>query len=92
MPLNGPGKIMFELALGKLAERQNLIQNKLISDPHDLYRFLATLGVEVMNLLFASDNVVWASWRYNAEEQVPRLNHTNVVIAAFLACVGRMLL
>jgi hypothetical protein len=29
-----------------------------ISDPHELYRFLTTPGVEVMNLMFASVSVV----------------------------------
>ena len=53
---------------GKLAERQNRNQTKLISDPHELYRFLANPGVEVVILLFASDSVVWASWRYIAED------------------------
>ena len=43
-----------------------------------------------MNLLFASDSVVWTSWRYTADEQVPTLRHTNEVIAAFVACGGRM--
>lgn len=60
----------------------------MISDPHELYRFLATPGIEVANL-FASDTVVWASWRYTAEEQVPSLHYTNEV-GACIACGGRM--
>jgi len=71
-----------------LAERQNLTQTKLISDPHELYRFLATPGVEVTNL-FASDSVFWASWNNTDDEQVPSLRYTNQ-IAAFVACGGRM--
>ena len=75
---------------GKLAERQNRNQTKLISDPHELYRFLATPKVEFVNLLFPSDSVVWASWRYTAEEQVPSLRHTIEVVAAYVACGGRI--
>jgi len=42
-------------------------------------------------MVLASDSVVWASWRYTADEQVPSLRHTNEVIATFVACGGRML-
>jgi hypothetical protein len=35
----------------------------LISDPRELYKFLATPGIEVMNFIFASDHVLWISWR-----------------------------
>jgi hypothetical protein len=34
----------------------------MITDPQEMYRFLATPGVEVTNLLFASDDVVWVAW------------------------------
>jgi hypothetical protein len=36
---------------GKLTERNNRTKSKLISDPQELYRFLATPGIEVMNLI-----------------------------------------
>ena len=50
----------------------------MISDPHEFYGFLATPGIEVANLIFASDDVVWASWRFMEEKQISRLRHTNV--------------
>jgi hypothetical protein len=41
----------------------------MISDSHELYRFCATPGIEVVILKFASDYVIWVSWRYiNLEE------------------------
>ena len=40
---------------GKFTEPGNRTQTKLISDPNELYRFLAMPGVEVQNLLFPSD-------------------------------------
>jgi len=43
---------------GKLTEKCNRTQTKLISEPGELYRFLVTPGVEVQNVLFASDYVV----------------------------------
>ena len=61
----------------KLTERSNRTQTKLISEPGELYRFLVTPGVEVQNMLFASDDVVWISWQYSADERVPSLRHTN---------------
>ena len=62
----------------------------MISDPNVLYRFLATPGVEVENLLFGRDSVVWASWRYTAEVLVPTLRHTNEFVGAYVAFGGRM--
>jgi len=52
---------------GKLTERNNRTQTKLISDPKELYRFLATPVIEVINLVFANDEVVWVSWKFTAE-------------------------
>ena len=40
--------------------------------------------------MFASESVVWASWRYTSEEQAPSLRYTNVVVSAYVACGGRM--
>ena len=44
---------------GKLTERSNRTQTLLISQPAELYRFLVTPSVEVQNMLFANDDVVW---------------------------------
>ena len=33
--------------------------------------------------MFASDDVVWISWQYSADERVPSLRHTNEVIGAY---------
>jgi len=43
---------------GKLTERKNRTQTKFISDPKELYGFLATPGIEVINLMFTNDEVV----------------------------------
>jgi hypothetical protein len=56
----------------------------MISDPHDLYRFATTPGIEVTSVLFFSDDVVWAAWRYSDVEIVPNLRHTNVVVGAYV--------
>ena len=40
--------------------------------------------------MFASDEVVWASWRYVAEEKVLNLRHTNEVICAYVTDGARI--
>jgi len=75
---------------GKLTERSNRTQTKLIAEPGELYRFLATPGIEVQNLLFANDDVVWISWRHSTDERVPRLRHANEVIGAYVTTGARI--
>jgi len=62
----------------------------MISDTHEIYSFLANPGIEVAILMFASDDVVWASWRFMAMEQIPSLRHTNVVIGAYVTTAARL--
>jgi len=73
----GLAKLCLNLMWGKFNERSNRTQTKLISEPAELYRFLVTPDVEVQNMLFANDDVVWISWQYSADERVPSLRHTN---------------
>jgi len=44
----------------------------------------------VTNLAFASDDVVWISWKHSAEESVPNLRHTNEVIGAYVTSGARI--
>jgi len=62
----------------------------LISQPAELYRFLVTLGVDVQNMLFANDDVVWITWQYSAHERVPSLRHTNEDIGAYVTAGARI--
>jgi len=75
---------------GKLTERSDRTQTRIITEPKDLYSFLTTPGIEVTNLAFASDDVVWISWKHSAEEHVPNLRHTNEVISAYVTAGARM--
>jgi hypothetical protein len=54
----GIAKLCLYSMLDMLTERSNRTENKMVSDPQELYRFLVTQGIEVANLLFASDAVV----------------------------------
>jgi hypothetical protein len=42
----------------------------MVSEPHELYRFLAAPDVELSDLIFANDDVVWVKFKY-AEEVMP---------------------
>ena len=61
MKPNAAKRVLVKLGMNsiwnKLTERQNRTQTKLISDPHELYRFLDTPGVQLVKLLFASVGV-----------------------------------
>jgi len=70
--------------LAKLTERNNRTNSKMISDPHELYRFLATTGIEFTNLMFTSDDVEWASWHFIEEEMIPNLIQTNEAIGDYV--------
>jgi len=75
---------------GKLTERNDRTKTKIITEPRELYSFLATPDIEVTNLVFASDDVVWLSWKHGAEEHVPSLRHTNEVIGAYFTAGARI--
>jgi len=67
---------------GKLTERNDRTMTRVLKEPKELYGFLGTHGFEVMNLVFASDDVVCFSWKYGAEEDESSLRDTNEVIGA----------
>ena len=46
---------------GKLTEMSDRKRTRVISEPKELYGFLATPAIEVTNLVFANDDVVWIS-------------------------------
>jgi hypothetical protein len=62
----------------------------MISDPQEIYRFPAMPGIEFVNLLFASDDIVWAFWRYIADENIPSLRHTNDIIGSYVTALARL--
>jgi len=70
--------------LGNWTDRSDRTQTRINTEPKDLYIFLATPSIEVTNLAFASDDVVWISWKHSAEESVSNLRHTNEVIGAYV--------
>jgi hypothetical protein len=47
-------------------------------------------GIEVQNMMFAGDDVVWISWQYSTEDCVSSLRHTDEVIGAFVTAGARI--
>jgi len=86
----GLAKLCLNSMWGKLTERSNRTKTMSISQPAELYRFPVTPGVEVQNVLFANDDVVWISWQYSADERVPSLRYTPEVIGAYVTAGARI--
>ena len=84
------GDTLPKLHVGKKRLRNNRTQTNLISDPKELYRFLATPVFEVINLEFANDAFFWVSWKFTAEESVPILRHTCEVIGVYVTAGARV--
>jgi len=79
----GLAKLCLNSMCGKLTERNNRTMTKVITEPKELYGFLATPSFEVRgNLVFANDDV-WISCKYGAREHVPSLRQTKEVIGAY---------
>jgi len=81
---------MSQFYVGKLTERNDRTRTKIITEPHELYRFLAKPGVEVTNLAFANDDMVWISWKVSVEDYVSYVPHTNEVVGACFTAVARI--
>jgi len=85
-------KLCVYLMWGKLTERNDPTMTKIITEPKDLYGFLSTNGIWVMNVAFACNDVLWISRKYVAEEHVPSLRHTDDVIGAYVTAGARVYL
>jgi len=88
---SGLAKLWLICLWRELTESSNRPQNRMTTDLQELYRFLATPGIEVTNLLFADDEVVWLVWSYvEEEENMPVLRHTNEVIGPYVTTGARL--
>jgi len=73
-----------------LTQRNDRTQTNVISEPQELYSFLAKPGIEVTNLTFARDDVVYMSWKHAAGEYAPSLRHTIEVLGAYFTAGARI--
>ena len=83
-------KLCLNCMWGKLTERSDRTQTRVIKEPKELYNFLATPGIEVTNLAFANDDVVWISCKDSAEKHVTNLRHTNAFLGAYVTTGDRI--
>ena len=72
---NGQAKLCLYSMWGKLTDINNRTKWNIISNPHQIYRFLAMPDFEIANVMSAIDDEFWASCRFIAEEESPRLRN-----------------
>jgi len=83
-------KLFLNSIWGKQTDSYNRTNSKMISDPVELYRFLAIPGIEFAKLTNASDDVDLASWRFMTEEKILSLRHTKDFLGAYLTAEDRL--
>ena len=76
--------------MGKTNGADNRTKTKVFTDPQEIHRFLSTPGIELANLMFASETVVWASWGFIVEERVPSIKHMNEIIGDYVTAEKRI--
>lgn len=82
-------KLSLNSSWGRLALRPDKTQTKVIKDPSKLFDFLSTPGIEVTNLIFPNDEMVWVSWKCMQEEE--RINNSvSIAIAAYVTTGARL--
>ena len=89
MRLNSDWRSSFWTRCGVNWVRAQRAQTKLISEPRELFSFIAT-PVQLSNMMFANDEVVWISCHHSEESRVPTLGHANEVIAGYVTTGARM--
>jgi len=76
--------------LAKLTERNDRTMTKIFTEPKQLYGFLSTSCKEARTLCFSSDDLVWISWKYGAEEDVPIQRNRNEVVRVYFTAGARI--
>ena len=75
--------------IGKFAQRPNMTQVKLISDPTEYFDLLSSDKVNVTDANFINDEIIEVHFE-NADDFVEANGKTNVVIAAFTTAHARL--
>jgi hypothetical protein len=60
-------KLKLNSMWGKWAQNQNETQTTIVSSEEEFYELLTSPGIEVTNLIFPNDDVVWVCWNYSDE-------------------------
>nr|DAC81317.1 TPA_asm: PolB [Larimichthys croaker adintovirus] len=75
---------------GKFAQRSNLPQTTLVSDPEDFLRFMFSGQYNVKYFNFLNDKTAMIQWNYHKRCVVPPGRANNVFIAAFTTAYARL--
>jgi hypothetical protein len=74
---------------GKLTQNQNKTQTTLVSSEKVFHGPLTSPRIEVTNLIFPKDDVVWVSWK-NSDENLPTGKNINVAVVAYVTTQTRL--
>ncbi|XP_028394389.1 uncharacterized protein LOC114518565 [Dendronephthya gigantea] len=87
--LRALAKLMLNSFWGKFAQRPNMGQVKIISDPAEYFDLLSSDKINVTDVNFINDELIEAHYE-NIEEFVEADGNTNVIIAAFTTAHARL--
>lgn len=79
----------FYITIGKFAQRPNMTQVKIISDPAEYFDLLSSDKITVTDANFINDELIEVHFE-NVDEFVEASGKTNVVIAAFTTAHARL--
>ena len=60
-----------------------------MSSVKELYELLTSSGIEVTNLIFPNDDVVWVSWKHS-EDNIAAGKNVNLAVAAYVTTQARL--
>ncbi|KAF4513998.1 UNVERIFIED_CONTAM: hypothetical protein B566_EDAN018504 [Ephemera danica] len=82
-------KLLVTTLWGKLSQRSDLNQFVIVQDPNEMEALLDDKSIEVKGVTPVENDTMYVTYKPNVETLVNAPN-TNVVLAAFTTCYGRM--
>jgi hypothetical protein len=82
-------KLKLNSMWGKWAQNQTETQTTHVSSEKEFYELSTSPGIEVTNLTFPNDDVVWVSWKHS-DENLPTRKNVNVAVTAYVTTQVRL--
>jgi hypothetical protein len=82
-------KLKLNSMWGKFAQNSNKTQTTIVNSAKEFYELLTSPGIEVTNLIFSNEEVVWVSWKY-AKDNINSGKCVNVAVAAYVTTQARL--
>ena len=89
--LRAMGKLCANSLWGKMAQRDNMCKTEIVSEPKRLFQLLTSAALEVKSVLPVNEDVMYVS-QANNQDTACISQTTNVVVAAYVTCQGRLTL